>query len=105
MGPAPGRVIGRAWIVHLPARPHPQLSFAPVRSARGQGQATEAHRAVLARASAKIPCKRLASDIAAGNASSGQVAAKLGAVREGPTGLIGKSVIARVHRQRPSALA
>ncbi|MCS6921733.1 MAG: GNAT family N-acetyltransferase [Elioraea sp.] len=102
---ASGRFVGRAGIVHLPAWPEPELSYALVREAWGKGYATEACRAVLEWAWARFPFERLASYIAPGNTASERVAAKLGAVREGPIDLLGTPVVAWVHRRLPSALA
>jgi RimJ/RimL family protein N-acetyltransferase len=63
---ASGRFVGRAGILHLPGWPEPELAFALVRSAWGQGFAEEACRAILPWAFSITGAERLVSSIKPG---------------------------------------
>lgn len=102
---ATGRFLGRAGILHLAGWPEPELAYALVRPAWGQGFATEACRAALAWAWANVPAERFVSYIRPGNTAAARVAARLGGVREGATELLGVPCDLWVYRRVPSGLA
>jgi RimJ/RimL family protein N-acetyltransferase len=102
---ATGRFLGRAGILHLAGWPEPELAYALVRAAWGRGFATEACRAALAWAWTRLPAERIVSFIQPGNIASERVAARLGAVREGPGVLLGVPCDVWVHQRLPSGLA
>jgi RimJ/RimL family protein N-acetyltransferase len=102
---ATGRFLGRAGILDLAGWPEPELAYAFARDAWGQGYATEACRAALDWAWRHMAAERIVSFIKPGNAASERVAARLGAVREGPTELLGVACDLWVHRRVPIGLA
>ncbi|WP_202614718.1 GNAT family N-acetyltransferase [Elioraea sp. Yellowstone] len=102
---ATGRFLGRAGILHLAGWPEPELAYALARAAWGRGFATEACRAALDWAWTHVPAQRIVSFVKPGNIASERVAARLGAVREGPCELLGVPCDLWVHRRVPTALA
>jgi RimJ/RimL family protein N-acetyltransferase len=94
---ADGRFIGFAGVLHPVDWPEPELAYSIDQPYWGQGLATEA--AIVARdwafATGRFP--RLVSYIMAGNVASQRVAAKLGAVRDGPVALRGAMAERWVH--------
>jgi len=102
---ASGRFVGRAGILHLPGWPEPELAFALVRSAWGQGFAEEACRAILPWAFSITGAERLVSSIKPGNLRSARLLARLGAVREGMGELKGEPCEVWVHEGLPRAVA
>lgn len=102
---ASGRFIGRAGILHLAGWPEPELAYVLARPAWGKGYATEACQAALAWAWRHLPAERIVSFIKPGNTASERVAARLGAVREGPAVLLGVPCDLWAHRRIPAGLA
>jgi RimJ/RimL family protein N-acetyltransferase len=102
---ASGRVIGRGGILDLFGWPEPEIAYALVRDAWGQGFAREACRAALDWGFSSLGRDRFASFIKPGNTASQRTAAALGATFEAMTELMGTPCELWVHRRRPIALA
>jgi RimJ/RimL family protein N-acetyltransferase len=102
---ATGRFVGRGGMLDLFGWPEPELAYALDEPFWGQGFAEEACRAALAWWWADASRERLASFIKPGNAPSCRLAARLGAVHEGMSELLGTPCELWVHRRTPTAFA
>ncbi len=78
-----GALIGRCGVIDAPGWPEPELGYTIARAAWGQGYATEAAGAARDWALRVLRPASLYSYVKLGNASSANVARKLGAVLEG----------------------
>lgn len=102
---ASGRFVGRGGILEPYGWPMPELGYALVRDAWGQGYAQEACRAALEWGYRELGRPEFASFIKPGNEPSRRTAGKLGAVFEGMTELMGTPCELWMHRRLRSALA
>jgi RimJ/RimL family protein N-acetyltransferase len=98
---ADGRFIGCAGILHPLDWTEPELAYSVDQPYWGEGLATEAAAAARNWAFATLGLPRLVSYIFPENIRSQRVAAKLGAVRDGPVDLRGAVVDSWIHAAPP----
>jgi RimJ/RimL family protein N-acetyltransferase len=102
---ASGAFVGRAGILHPEGWPEPELAYALARPAWHRGYAEEACRAILPWAFGATGAERIVSYIKPDNTPSARLAARLGALNEGPGEVMGVACDVWVHKPVPTALA